>query len=51
MITAVGSVIAKVYAMILEQRVALWTEKRAVKAKGQAGFRKDFRTTDNSFCC
>ena len=45
----VGSVIAKLFAMILEQRIASWAEEHAVKAKGQAGFRKDFRTTDNIF--
>ena len=41
----VGSVIVKLFAMIMEQRIA----SRAVKAKGQAGFRKDFRMTDNIF--
>ena len=35
--------------MILEQRIASWAEKQGVKAKGQAGFRKDFCTTDNVF--
>ena len=45
----VGSVIAKLFAMILEQRTATWAEEHAVKAKGQAGFRKDLRTTDNIF--
>ena len=45
----VGSVIAKLFAMILEQRLSTWAEEHAVKAKGQAGFRKDFRTTDNIF--
>ncbi len=45
----VGSVIAKLFAMILEQRIASWAEEHGVKAKGQAGFRKDFRTTDNIF--
>ena len=35
-----GSVVAKLFAMILEQRIASWAEKHAVKAKGQAGFRK-----------
>ena len=45
----VGSVVAKLFAMILEQRIATWAEDHAVKAKGQAGFRKDFRTTDNIF--
>ena len=43
-----GSVVAKLFAMILEQRIASWAahEEHAVKAKGQAGFRKDFRTTE-----
>ena len=45
----VGSVIAKLFAIILEQRLSTWAEEHAVKAKGQAGFRKDFRTTDNIF--
>ena len=45
----VGSVIAKLFAMILEQRIASWAEDHAAKAKGQAGFRKEFRTTDNIF--
>ena len=41
--------IAKLFAMILEQTIASRAEKQGVKAKGQAGFRKDFRTTDNIF--
>ncbi len=45
----VGPVIAKLFAMIIEQRLASWAEKHAVKARGQAGFCKDFRTTDNIF--
>ena len=43
----VNSVIAKLFAMILEQRIAKWADEHGVKAQGQAGFRKDFRTTDN----
>ena len=43
----VGSVIAKLFAMILDHRTAVWAEDEGIKAKGQAGFRKDFRTTDN----
>ncbi len=35
--------------MIPEQRIASWAEEHAVKAKGQAGFRKDFHMTDNIF--
>ncbi len=36
----VGLVIVKLFAMILEQRIASWAEEHAVKAKGQAGFGK-----------
>ena len=35
----VGSVIAKLFAMIFEQRIASWAEKHAVKTKGQASGR------------
>ena len=45
----VGPVFAKLFAMIIERRLALWAEKHGIKAKGQAGFRKDYRTTDNIF--
>ena len=45
----VGSVIAKLFAMTLDHRIAVWAEDEGIKAKGQAGFRKDFRTTDNIF--
>ena len=41
--------IAKLFAMILDHRVAVWAEDEGIKAKGQAGFRKDFRTTDCIF--
>ena len=44
----VGPVFAKLFAMIIERRLASWAEKHGVKARGQAGFRKDYRTTD--FC-
>ena len=42
----VGSVIAKLFAMILEllQRIASWAEEHAVKAKRKAGCRKDYGT-------
>ena len=42
-------VIAKLFAMILDHRIAVWAEGEGIKAKGQAGFRKDFRTTKNIF--
>ena len=45
----VGSVIAELFAMLLDHRIAIWAEAEGIKAKGQAGSRKDFRTTDNTF--
>jgi hypothetical protein len=42
-------VLAKVFVMILESRISQWAETNDLCAKGQAGFRKDFRTTDNLF--
>jgi exonuclease III len=45
----VGPVLAKVFAMILEARISQWAEANDLRAKGQAGFRKDYRTTDNLF--
>ncbi len=45
----VGSVLAKVFAMILEARLNNWAEERGLWARGQVGFRKDFRTTDNLY--
>ena len=47
-ITVVVS-LAKLYAMVLESRATAWAENRRCRAKGQAGFRKDFRTTDQLF--
>ena len=38
---SVGSVIAKLFAMIWVNRIAVRAEDEGVKAKGQAGFRKD----------
>jgi len=35
--------------MILESRISQWVETNDLRAKGQAGFRKDFRTTNNLF--
>jgi hypothetical protein len=45
----VGPVLAKVFAMILESRISQWAETNDLRAKGQAGFRKDFRIIDNLF--
>ena len=46
---SVGSVVAKLFAKIPEERTASWAEENAVQAKRQAGFRKGFCTTDNVF--
>ncbi len=45
----VGPVLAKVFAMILESRISQWAETNDLRAKGQVGFIKDFRTIDNLF--
>ncbi len=45
----VGPVLAKVFVMILEFHISQWAETNDLRAKGQAGFRKDFKTTDNLF--
>ncbi len=44
-----GLVLAKVFAMILEARLSSWAEERGLRARGQVGFRKDFRTTNNLY--
>ena len=43
------SVFATLFAMILEHRLSAWAESHAVKAKGQAGSRKIYRTTYDIF--
>ncbi len=45
----VGPILAKLFAMILEKRMSKWVEQHGLRAKGQAGFRKDYRTTDQLF--
>jgi hypothetical protein len=45
----VGPVLTKVFAMILEARLSSWAEERGLRAGGQVGFRKNFRTTDNLY--
>ena len=42
-------ILAKLYAMVLEARATAWAEDKRCRAKGQAGFRKDFCTTDQLF--
>ncbi len=45
----VGPVLAKVFVMILESHINQWAKTNDLRAKGQVGFKKDFRTTDNLF--
>ena len=42
-------ILAKLYTMVLEARATAWAEDRRCRAKGQAGLRKDFCTTDQLF--
>jgi hypothetical protein len=45
----VGPILAKSFAMILDKRLSEWAEQHGLRAKGQARFRKDYRTTDQLF--
>ena len=42
-------ILLKLYAMVLEARATAWAEQSKCRARGQAGFRRDFRTTDQLF--
>jgi len=44
-----GPVLAKVFVMITESCISQWAETNDLRAKGQVGFKKDFRITDNLF--
>jgi hypothetical protein len=35
--------------MILDKRLSEWAKQHELRAKGQAGFRKDYRTIDQLF--
>ena len=41
--------LAQLFEMVLDVRASAWAEHRKCRAKWQAGFRKDFRTTDQVF--
>ncbi len=45
----VGPILAKLFIMILDKRLSEWAEQHGLRAKGQAGFRKDYLTTDQLF--
>jgi hypothetical protein len=45
----VGPILAKLFIMILDKRLNEWTKQHGLRAKGQAEFHKDYRTTDQLF--
>jgi len=45
----IGPILAKLFAMILNKRLNEWAEQHGLHAKGQAGFHKDYCTTDQLF--
>ncbi len=45
----VGLILTKLFAMIFDKRLNEWVEQHGLCAKGQAGFRKNYYTTDQFF--
>jgi len=45
----IGPILAKLSAMIFDKRLNEWVEQHALRAKGQVGFCKDYRTTNQLF--
>jgi hypothetical protein len=45
----VRHVLTKLFATNLDKRLSEWAKQNGLHAKGQAGFRKDYRTTDQIF--
>jgi len=45
---AVGSVLAKPYASLIQRRLDPWPETHGLRARGQAGFRRDHRTAEHA---
>jgi hypothetical protein len=44
---AVGTVLAKLYATLFNERLTHWAESNGLRAMGQAGFREDYRCSDH----
>jgi hypothetical protein len=42
----VGPILAKLFTMILDKKLNEWVEQHGLRAKGQAGLHKDYRTTN-----
>jgi hypothetical protein len=45
----VGPILAKLFTMILDKRLNEWAKQHGLRAKGQAGFHKDYHTTNQLF--
>jgi hypothetical protein len=45
----VGTLLAKIYASCLNLRLTAWSDTTGIRATGQAGFRRGFRTSDHAF--
>jgi hypothetical protein len=45
----VGPILAKLFVMILDKRLCEWVEQHGLRAKGQAGFCKDYHITNQLF--
>jgi len=45
----VGLILTKLFVMILDKRLSKWVEQHGLCAKGQAGFHKDYHTTNQLF--
>ena len=43
----IGHTLARLFASILKQQLSEWAEREAIRAAGQAGFRKGFSTLDH----
>lgn len=44
---AVGTAIAKLFATLLNRRLTAWLEDHQLRARGQGGYRSDYRTQDH----
>jgi hypothetical protein len=45
----VRPILAKLFVMIFDKRLSEWAEQHGLRAKGQDGFRKYYRTTNQLF--
>jgi len=45
----VGPILAKLFVMILDKRLSKWAKQHGLRAKGQAGIRKDYHIINQLF--